>query len=1231
MDNSAGETQNARLSNELRVFISSTFRDLQEEREHLVKKIFPEVRSLCRERGVTFTDIDLRWGITEEEAERDGIIRICLDEIDRCRPYFIGILGERYGWTPPPSDAERVADDFPVLADALMHGASITEMEIVHGVLSNPAMTGHAFFYFRNHDATPGEFIDGDAESVGRLNDLKDRIRQSGLPVREGFASPAELGAWLEEDLRRVVETEHPESEAPGPLELERRGHRAFAASRRRAYIAIPEYAQHFADWLAEPPLTDPQVPSLPLVILAESGLGKSSLIANLVDEYRRDHSTAFVIEHYVGATQTSGSATSVMRHIVAEIRERFAITDELPARPDDLEKSFPNWLFRAEHYAKQAGIEMLIVIDAVNQLDEAGRRVTWLPRTIPPGIRLLVSTTPGECADHLAQYAWRTLDIAPIDDERTREQIVGRYLGEFRKSITREQTRRLTSDVKGSSPLYLRVVSEELRLHGEHKTLDAVIDSFVGVKDLLDVFDLVLDRLEHDYGAGAVQRLMSMLWASRSGLAELELMELTDLSRVDLSRLLFAVDYHFLQRDGRLGFFHDYLRRAVEKRYLSDLGKKRGAHEQLAAYFEQEPATLRATRELLHALESLGDRERLEMALSQIERFEQLWSVERDEALRLWSATEPSKIAAAYHAGLQRWQATLAEQGRCAALGHIAVLLRTVGAWQEAMSIERGRLVLAEEQGDRAEEASAHDHLGWMLQLRGAYEESLGELALARDLYAELGDRSGLSQAIGNVGSVYLNRGEFEEALECFHQQEAICRELGRGSELAGAIGHVGTVYYHRGEYDQALEHHRQREAIHRDLGDRNGVAGALFNIGVVYADRGEPDQALECYRQVETIWRDLGNRQGVASVMGNIGIVYGSLGEYDKVLECYRQAETMFRDLGDPRGLAAVINNFGMVYSSQGKLNEAMKQFKEALEINRSIGNRYWMAKNLGNIGDLYHRRGQYDQALEYSRQKETICRELDDHAGVAAAIDSIGLVYADLGEYDKALECYRQSEAIYREFGDREGIFIAIGNMGNVFARRGEYDQALECFRQAAEEHRATGFRSDLSLWLWGTAAVLLELVEAGGRQLPEYLARYVPGAEPETWRALSLRVAREHAEECVAICEDIAKLDTLFDGRLLLARITAAEGDVESTLATMRAMLEENRVEDPLLRYIQQAELHYRLWKLNATEGDHRGKALRLYQSLIEKTPMPDYRQRIDELTAAISTGERDATE
>ena len=37
----------------IRVFVSSTFRDMQAERDELVLKIFPQLRQLCEERDVT--------------------------------------------------------------------------------------------------------------------------------------------------------------------------------------------------------------------------------------------------------------------------------------------------------------------------------------------------------------------------------------------------------------------------------------------------------------------------------------------------------------------------------------------------------------------------------------------------------------------------------------------------------------------------------------------------------------------------------------------------------------------------------------------------------------------------------------------------------------------------------------------------------------------------------------------------------------------------------------------------------------------------------------------------------------------------------------------------------------------------------------------------------------------------------------------------------------------------
>ena len=53
---------------EIRVFISSTFRDMMRERDLLVKQVFPELRRKCAKRFATFTEVDLRRGITPGEA-----------------------------------------------------------------------------------------------------------------------------------------------------------------------------------------------------------------------------------------------------------------------------------------------------------------------------------------------------------------------------------------------------------------------------------------------------------------------------------------------------------------------------------------------------------------------------------------------------------------------------------------------------------------------------------------------------------------------------------------------------------------------------------------------------------------------------------------------------------------------------------------------------------------------------------------------------------------------------------------------------------------------------------------------------------------------------------------------------------------------------------------------------------------------------------------------------------
>lgn len=98
----------------VRVFVSSTFSDLIEERNALAEHVWPELEQICRQRGFTFQAIDLRWGVPGEAGLDHRTMQICLEELRRAqttspRPNFLILLGDKYGWRPLPeciSEAE---------------------------------------------------------------------------------------------------------------------------------------------------------------------------------------------------------------------------------------------------------------------------------------------------------------------------------------------------------------------------------------------------------------------------------------------------------------------------------------------------------------------------------------------------------------------------------------------------------------------------------------------------------------------------------------------------------------------------------------------------------------------------------------------------------------------------------------------------------------------------------------------------------------------------------------------------------------------------------------------------------------------------------------------------------------------------------------------------------------------------------------------------------------------
>jgi hypothetical protein len=398
-------------SRRIRVFISSTFSDMQEERDILIRRIFPQLRKLCEERAVTWTEVDLRWGITDEQKAEGKVLPFCLEEIRRCQPYFIDLLGERYGWVPERSSIPAdLLEAQPWLEQHLRH--SVTELEILHGVLNEKPMHGHAYFYFRDPkylERVPADnrqyFIAENAEAVEKLEKLKQRIRgvcdEQVCELRENYATPEQLGEWILEDFTKLIDRLYPQDQTPDPLDQEAARHDAYARGRRLGFVGREDLLRSLTKHAA--------APGEPIVLSGESGCGKSALLAEWVALWRREHADDLIIQHYIGSTPDSADWPGLIRRILGELKRAFAIPDDVPFRSDALQSALNQWTVKAAGSRRA-----VLVLDALNQLvgDGGAKQLGWLPAVFPSNFRLLLSSLPDESLEAVRKRGWPELNV---------------------------------------------------------------------------------------------------------------------------------------------------------------------------------------------------------------------------------------------------------------------------------------------------------------------------------------------------------------------------------------------------------------------------------------------------------------------------------------------------------------------------------------------------------------------------------------------------------------------------------------------------------------------------------------------------------------------------------------------------------------------------------------------------------------------------------------------------
>ena len=194
-----------KLKNEMSlcIFLSSPFNGCEYERKLFMESKVPILESMCQEKGVYLSVIDMRFGITDTMSKENKTILACLRAIDRS-DIFLGYFGARYGSSILVPNSNWILDSIQLCAESIYpyleqyKDRSVTELEWLHGFLHDTNYERDdkpiSFFYYRDveydkrqHD--PVKYAVENEESKAAAERLKQRVIALTTPTRNSVHS----------------------------------------------------------------------------------------------------------------------------------------------------------------------------------------------------------------------------------------------------------------------------------------------------------------------------------------------------------------------------------------------------------------------------------------------------------------------------------------------------------------------------------------------------------------------------------------------------------------------------------------------------------------------------------------------------------------------------------------------------------------------------------------------------------------------------------------------------------------------------------------------------------------------------------------------------------------------------------------------------------------------------------------------------------------------------------
>lgn len=544
----------------INIFLSSTFKDMSDERDLLASKVFLEIESAATRRNVVLNLLDLRWGITAEESKQGKVAEICLKEIDNSRPFFIGILGDRYGWIPTDEEVDKNEDfinAYPWFKEAMDKRLSMTEIEIQYGVLKSPKAINASFYFKYSSDGKPSDISD---EEYNKLLRLKEEIKKQGKYPIKYYRNSEELGELIKEDVMRLLDTYFPIGEVD-VFERMENAQKAIIRKNTEKYTEIQVCKSALDNFVTSPDQL--------LVVKGVSGSGKSSLLSNWVKNARFDGIDIF--SHFIDDSEKGADYPFILQCIYRHFCSLWEVkpySSDLPSTHEEYVLKL-HQLFNAHKEKK-----VIIVIDALEQLNSMfeSHQLRWLPLHTD-NVKIICSTNGENEEINLALELKhpKIFDIPLMEDKALIEKVTNEYLSPFRKSLLSSQMDKIKGNKLFINPLLLISLLEELRLFGSYEHLDDKIDELTLCKTEKDFFDVLLSRVEKDLrykGRNIAGQIFTLLAITRDGVTHSDISRMLDIPLVYVSEFLDVCHKHILDFGGHYKLAHQRFKKAVLQRY---------------------------------------------------------------------------------------------------------------------------------------------------------------------------------------------------------------------------------------------------------------------------------------------------------------------------------------------------------------------------------------------------------------------------------------------------------------------------------------------------------------------------------------------------------------------------------------------------------------------------------------------------------------------------------------